>query len=76
MQKTFTEYLPLNVSFLSPYPDLTSLILTLILTFILAVGVKESTRFNNVFTCLNLSVVIFVTFAGRKQLYFIMEYKK
>lgn len=30
----------------------------------LAVGVKESTRFNSVFTCLNLLVVIFVVIAG------------
>ncbi len=66
MQDTFEYYLPLRVPYLSPYPDLTSLVLTLVLTFILAVGVKESTRFNNVFTCLNLCVVIFVTFAGER----------
>ena len=64
MQKTFRYYLPIDVPYLSPYPDLASLVLTLVLAFILSVGVKESTRFNNVFTCLNLAVVVFVSFAG------------
>jgi len=64
MSTTFRKYLPLNLPHMSPYPDLAAFALTLTLTFILSVGVKESTRFNNVFTCLNVCVVIFVTFAG------------
>ncbi len=64
MQNTYREYLPIDVPFLSPYPDLTALTLTLVLTCVLAAGVKESTRFNNVFTALNLCVVLFVTVAG------------
>lgn len=35
-----------------------------ILPVMLVVGVKESTRFNSVFTVLNLLVVIFVVIAG------------
>lgn len=30
----------------------------------LAVGVKESTRFNSVFTCLNLLVVLYIVITG------------
>ncbi len=36
----------------------------------LAVGVKESTRFNSVFTCLNLVVVVFVIICGSFNLNF------
>ena len=64
MQKTLTYYLPINIPYISPYPDVCSFVITFLLTCILCFGVKESTRFNNVFTCLNLGVVIFVTFAG------------
>ena len=54
----------MNVPYLSPYPDLCALGITLVLTFILSIGVRESTRFNNVFTCLNLTVVLLVIVLG------------
>ena len=54
----------MNTSYLSAYPDLCAFGITLVLTFILSVGVKESTRFNNVFTCLNLGVVLLVIVLG------------
>ena len=31
---------------------------------ILSVGVKESSRMNNIFTCINLIVVVFILIAG------------
>ena len=55
----------MEVPYLSEYPDLCALGITLVLTFILSIGVKESTRFNNVFTCLNLGVVLLVIVLGR-----------
>jgi len=64
MQKHFREAMPINISFLSPYPDFFAFFITLALTVILSVGVKESTRFNNIFTCLNIAVVLFVTIFG------------
>ena len=64
MANAFRNLLPINVPFLSPYPDLCALVITLLLTLILCIGVKESTRFNNIFTCLNICVVVFVTFCG------------
>ena len=54
----------MEVPYLSEYPDLCALGITLVLTFILSIGVKESTRFNNVFTCLNLGVVLLVIVLG------------
>ena len=64
MQKHFREAMPINVSFLSEYPDFCALGITLLLTGILSIGVKESTRFNNIFTCLNLAIVSFVIIFG------------
>ncbi|XP_066296382.1 high affinity cationic amino acid transporter 1-like isoform X2 [Branchiostoma lanceolatum] len=57
-------HMPMHVSGLAEYPDFFSLGLTLVLTALLALGVKESTRFNNVFTGLNLCVILFVMVAG------------
>uniref|UniRef100_A0A131YKQ5 Amino acid transmembrane transport n=1 Tax=Rhipicephalus appendiculatus TaxID=34631 RepID=A0A131YKQ5_RHIAP len=58
------EWMPISVSWLSSYPDLFALGITLFLALMLAIGVKESTRFNNFFTGLNLLVVIYVVIAG------------
>lgn len=60
----FSKYVSMHVSWLSPYPDLFALMITLLLTVILAIGVKESSRFNNVFTGVNLLVVLYVTICG------------
>ena len=64
MKEHFQSAMPINISFLSPYPDFCALAITLVLTVVLSIGVKESTRFNNLFTALNISVVIFVTIFG------------
>ena len=64
MQNHFREAMPINISFLSAYPDFFALMITLALTAVLSVGVKESTRFNNLFTALNIGIVAFVTIFG------------
>ena len=64
MASAFETILPMKIKYLSPYPDLCAFAITLFLTLVLSIGVKESTRFNNFFTCLNIGVVIFVTFGG------------
>ena len=64
MQKAFRTALPINIDYISPYPDFFAFGITLLLTVILCLGVKESTRFNNIFTCLNIAVVLFVTIFG------------
>jgi amino acid transporter len=45
-------------------PDWTAFLITLVLTGVLSVGVQESTRFNNLFTVLNLGVVCLVIGLG------------
>lgn len=64
MKNTFREWMPMHASFLADYPDFTACGITLVLSAVLSVGVQESSRFNNIFTMLNLSVVIFVICAG------------
>ncbi|KAL3862746.1 hypothetical protein ACJMK2_008698 [Sinanodonta woodiana] len=64
IQNYFKENVPMSVSGLSPYPDFFALGITLLLTVILAVGVKESSRFNNLFTGVNLLVVTYIVICG------------
>jgi len=67
MKEAFRAAMPINEPFLAEYPDWTAFAITLVLAVLLSVGVRESTRFNNIFTILNLSIVIFVVLAGMSQ---------
>lgn len=64
IRKHMEEAMPISIATVSPYPDFLALGITLFLTVMLAVGVKESSRFNNIFTGLNLMVVVFAIIAG------------
>lgn len=64
MRDFLTEHLPINVHGLSAYPDLFAFIVTILFSWAIASGAKESTRVNNIFTMLNLGVVLFVIIAG------------
>ncbi|XP_014285825.1 cationic amino acid transporter 2 isoform X1 [Halyomorpha halys] len=64
MNNTLSGLLPLHYDFLAPYPDFLSLGIVLVLTGLLAYGVKESAWMNNLFTGLNLLTVIIVIVAG------------
>jgi len=64
MQRTFEAAMPIDMAFLARYPDWTAFAITLVLALVLSVGVQESTRFNNIFTLLNLGVVAFVIITG------------
>lgn len=50
--------------YFSNYFDFVSFGITMLLTIMLCFGVKESTSFNSVFTCFNVSIVIFVIVVG------------
>ncbi|XP_077535167.1 high affinity cationic amino acid transporter 1-like isoform X2 [Haemaphysalis longicornis] len=64
IERHMQQWMPLKIAGLSSYPDLFAFGITLVLTVIVAIGVKESTSFNTVFTCVNLLVVLFVVIAG------------
>ncbi|KAK9877034.1 hypothetical protein WA026_016060 [Henosepilachna vigintioctopunctata] len=57
IKEELTKWFPMKLSFLSEYPDFVSFFFVIILTVLLCIGVKESTRFNNVFTILNLTTI-------------------
>lgn len=61
---TLTNIGEIHASGLSRYPDFFALLLVLLVTFILGIGVKNSSRFNNVFTGINLLVILFITCVG------------
>lgn len=49
---------------LSTYPDFFAAFLILVVTLILAIGVKNSSRFNIIFTGINLFVIVFIICVG------------
>merc|ERR1719336_2347510 len=67
MKNHFQAAMPMHASFLASYPDWTAFTITILLALLLGLGVKESTKFNNAFTLLNLGVVLLVTMVGLTQ---------
>lgn len=67
MQDAFRQIAPMHVDYLAPYFDFFSFGITIVLTIALAFGLKESSMVNNVFTCLNVAVVLFIIVAGSLQ---------
>lgn len=61
VQTSINDQLP---SFGFGRPDLLALVVTLLLTVVVMVGVKESARLNNLLTGLNLCVIGFIIVAG------------
>ncbi|XP_055538373.1 cationic amino acid transporter 3-like [Wyeomyia smithii] len=64
MSNALREAMGMNVGILSDYPDFFSFTAVLILSALLAYGVKESTMMNNIFTGVNLCVIAIVLVAG------------
>lgn len=64
MRDFLQYYLPINVTGLSEYPDFFAFAVTILFACAIAFGAKESTYVNNIFTILNLGVVLFVIIAG------------
>lgn len=46
------------------YPDLLALLITMVVTVIVSLGVKNSVSFNNALNVVNLVVWVFMVFAG------------
>ncbi|KAJ8895292.1 hypothetical protein PR048_000617 [Dryococelus australis] len=64
MQKEFRRLAPINISFMSPYPDFFAFAVVNIFAGALSLGVKESTNVNNIFTILNITVILYVIITG------------
>ncbi|XP_059178303.1 cationic amino acid transporter 2-like isoform X2 [Physella acuta] len=64
ISKFFNSTMPMHIDELSEYPDFFALGITLLVTVLLTFGVKESAMINNIFTCVNLLVVVYVTICG------------
>ncbi|XP_058833382.1 cationic amino acid transporter 2-like [Topomyia yanbarensis] len=60
MANTLRSVMEIRVSFLGSYPDIFSFLVVLTITALLAYGVKESTVLNNIFTAVNLIVIVVV----------------
>ncbi|KAI5639112.1 amino acid permease domain-containing protein [Phthorimaea operculella] len=58
------EWMPIDTPHLAKYPDLFAFTVIMVFSVALAFGVKESTKFNNFCTGVNLLVVAFVIISG------------
>ncbi|XP_050350899.1 cationic amino acid transporter 2 [Nymphalis io] len=58
------EWMPMHSPHLATYPDLFAFTVIMAFSVALAFGVKESTKFNNFCTGVNLCVVLFVIISG------------
>lgn len=64
IERALHEAMPINVSFLSQYPDFFALGMVILLTMFLSIGVKESSMLNNVFTTINLITIAIIVVSG------------
>ncbi|CAK1551026.1 unnamed protein product [Leptosia nina] len=64
MSARMLQVAPINVSFLAEYPDFFAFGLVLVMTILLGVGVRESTKLNNIFTAFNMLTIVIVVVAG------------
>lgn len=64
MGNTLRSLMPINVSFLSEYPDFFAFGMIMLLVILLCIGVRESSILNNIFTVVNLITIIIVIIAG------------
>ncbi|XP_050439317.1 cationic amino acid transporter 2-like isoform X2 [Adelges cooleyi] len=64
MKTYLSTNFPIHVSFLAPYPDVLSFCAILILTVLIAWGIRESSMLNKIFTVVNLLTVIIVVITG------------
>lgn len=61
---TLTYIGEINTPGLGTYPDILSFFVTIIVTVVLAIGVKQSSTFSTIFNILNILVVVFIVVAG------------
>lgn len=64
MRKTLQAAMPINIEYLSEYPDFFAFGVVMLLVILLSVGVKESSILNNIFTVINLITIAIIIVAG------------
>ncbi|TDH07805.1 hypothetical protein EPR50_G00109820 [Perca flavescens] len=64
ISKYLEEHAAMGLPGLAPYPDVFAAALVMILSGVLAFGVKESTTINKIFTAVNIVVLLFVAISG------------
>ncbi|CAH8513937.1 unnamed protein product [Schistosoma rodhaini] len=64
IEEFFKKHLALNLPGLAEYVDPLAVGLIILMTILLSIGVRESAIINNVFTIVNLCVIIFVIVTG------------
>ncbi|XP_050546707.1 cationic amino acid transporter 2-like isoform X2 [Daktulosphaira vitifoliae] len=64
-QKQFMlKHFPIHVGFLGEFPDIMSFLCIMLITMLVAWGVRESSRVNNILTLLNLLTILTVVLTG------------
>jgi len=64
MGNALRSIMPIDISFLSEYPDFFAFAMVMLLVVLLCVGVKKSSILNNVFTIINLITITIVIVTG------------
>lgn len=64
MSGFFKSIIHFEVSFLAEYPDFFSFAIVLLITSLLAFGVKESSLLNNTFTSINILTILLMFITG------------
>jgi len=58
------EHVPMGITGFAPHPDFLAFAMTIVLSVVCAIGVRESTMMNNILSGVNIVVMLFVIFAG------------
>jgi len=64
IEKTMLDCCEMDLPGLSNYPDVFAFGIVMLLTLLIAFGVKEFALVNKIFTCLNVCVILFVVILG------------
>ncbi|EZA62579.1 hypothetical protein DMN91_005514 [Ooceraea biroi] len=64
MGNALRSLMPIDISFLSEYPDFFAFAMVMLLVVLLSIGVRESTILNNIFTIINLITIAIVVVSG------------